>query len=564
MEENKVEENKFEEMQETMKKITEAMEMTHKKQEDIDKKTKKLKRETKIMGYEEGKEEIEELKQSKKEFDEMTVSALVNMKKDILTETKSLEEENVKKVLEFHERGKQIEATKERMLARADTEEKKENVENGANKALQKLDLDQKEWQSTYDKRKTSIGKWESQITEYALELDALEKLDEVRLEDEKEKQSEKDEEQAQDSTEPGQAEPEPTKPEPTEPEPTEPEPTKPEPTKPEPTKPEPTKPEPTKPEPTKPEPTKPEPTKPEPTKPEPTKPEPTKPEPTKPEPTKPEPTKPEPTKGKLNVTKVVINKDGVEYEMNGEKAMISFKDIEGLNITAILDKISEINDGKPISIAGKSREEMISTWLTNNEDGEISEEYKKEMRDIITYDRSGIDYTKFTKEPPFITLFSKISRRDWYSKIRRVADEAEREGTAEIVADKPGPIRRFFQNLGKGRLEAKKEPKTLESGDGKFKDPSSRTDDEQALHEAMYAYEDWKKQKAQKEASKYEEFKKGLDPKSEAYTQTPEIKTPEELSAQHQAELGQLLDDYSKSIDLPEEKQPNQDDEGR
>ena len=81
MEENKL---NYDEITELMGKISESMKLSRKKQSDIDKKNEKLYKQTKILVVEDGKEEIEKLKQDKEEFDEMTVNSLVYSKEQVL------------------------------------------------------------------------------------------------------------------------------------------------------------------------------------------------------------------------------------------------------------------------------------------------------------------------------------------------------------------------------------------------------------------------------------------------------------------------------------------------
>ena len=67
-----------ENLKDLMEKIDEAMRITREKQTKIDEKQQELREETRIIVVEEGKVELEGLKQEKAEFDEMTFNSFIN------------------------------------------------------------------------------------------------------------------------------------------------------------------------------------------------------------------------------------------------------------------------------------------------------------------------------------------------------------------------------------------------------------------------------------------------------------------------------------------------------
>lgn len=174
----------FKDMKETMKNISKAMELANEKENTIKEKENELREEIRPVIVEEKKVEIEKLKEDKKEFDEMTVNALVRMKEDILRGRKELQANYQKELLAYMDKKKSIEDKLVKMKKRADTEEKLEKVEQSANHALYKASVDMKNFQDKYNENMSNLDEWEKDISDYALKLDAIEKIDHVSIKD--------------------------------------------------------------------------------------------------------------------------------------------------------------------------------------------------------------------------------------------------------------------------------------------------------------------------------------------------------------------------------------------
>ena len=107
-----MDEKKLEALKTLMEKIHETMRISKEKQALIEEKEKKLYEETRIMMVEKGKAELEDLKKDKKEFDEMTIPALISAKKQILQIKKEIEKEYIQYQLD----GQKLEREKEEKI----------------------------------------------------------------------------------------------------------------------------------------------------------------------------------------------------------------------------------------------------------------------------------------------------------------------------------------------------------------------------------------------------------------------------------------------------------------
>lgn len=185
-------EKKIDEMAEIMKKIDETDKLTIKKEKEIQKKEQQLIKEAKPVMVEERKKEIEELKTNKEEFDQMTINALVNMKRDILMQRREMQSEYQKTLLDAQIKKNEVQAKLSKMKQRnMDDETKLEEIENSANKALEKINDELKNASEKYKEMNTKLDNWENKITEFAIRLNAIEALDGVSEHDQKEPEHE-------------------------------------------------------------------------------------------------------------------------------------------------------------------------------------------------------------------------------------------------------------------------------------------------------------------------------------------------------------------------------------
>lgn len=192
----------MDDLKDLMGKIEEAMKASYQQQNNIDAKTDELYQETRIMMVEKGKEELETLKQNKKEYDEMTVNALKDTKKAILTIKKESEDKYQEMLLSTMQKRKDIENKLARMRAGETRPEKLTMIENSAAKALEKVNADMKEFQDNHFEKMALLDKYENNINRYAMELDAEEELNNVKIEEEKKAEEKETEEKKVDEKE--------------------------------------------------------------------------------------------------------------------------------------------------------------------------------------------------------------------------------------------------------------------------------------------------------------------------------------------------------------------------
>ena len=150
MEENKL---SYEELSKLMDKISDAMKLSDKKQKAMDSKEEKLHKQTKVMLVEEGKQELENLKKEKEEFDEMTVNSLVYSKEQVLLIKEESEKQYQEKLLETMHKQKEIQTKLYSMKRRELSPEKLQQVEKSAQEADQKVKDDMKKFQTEHFKK---------------------------------------------------------------------------------------------------------------------------------------------------------------------------------------------------------------------------------------------------------------------------------------------------------------------------------------------------------------------------------------------------------------------------
>ena len=184
---------KLEKLETLMEKIRETMRISKEKQALIDNKEKELYEETRIMMVEKGKAELEELKKEKKEFDEMTIPALISAKKQILQIKKKLEtEEYIQYQLdgqkldrEKQEKEKELSDKMKIMMQRNSGNEKMiEQINITSKRAKEKLDEEYDSKDKALDNKYAEIvdaliatNTWEPEIDSYSLELDVADKV---------------------------------------------------------------------------------------------------------------------------------------------------------------------------------------------------------------------------------------------------------------------------------------------------------------------------------------------------------------------------------------------------
>ena len=265
---------------------------------------------------------------------------------------------------------------------------------------------------------------------------------------------------------------------------------------------------EPVQPEPIKPEPIQPEPIKPEPVKAETVKAEPAKPETVKPEPANTEPEKPEsrPIALKDIGLKISIGQNGVVISRQGlNDIKLNISDVNKEDNEIEYEEVKDFFEnslGKKLTLSEKQMDkvdgflmialnEMAANGLIPEEQYvDIVEKYLKaityegdkpiesDLKDIIEYDRTNLDYLKPSN------IIKRIIHKDAYDNIRGFSRISEEMGIATVKEDEPGVIRKFISKMAKKiPLLSSKKTKALDEGKKEY------SDDEKALLESMEKY---------------------------------------------------------------------------
>ena len=172
----------YEEILDLMGKIYEAMDISRNKQVQIDDKDNKLHEETRILMVEEGKKEIESLKQQKEEFDEMTVNSLVTAKKQILTIREESERQYQEMLIKTLEKQHEIERKLQSMRAGELSDEKLKWAENSAEKARENVNAEMKEFQEKYFEQRVNLDQYEKDINEFAFDIGMEDRLEAIEI----------------------------------------------------------------------------------------------------------------------------------------------------------------------------------------------------------------------------------------------------------------------------------------------------------------------------------------------------------------------------------------------
>ena len=187
MEENK----KLEDLSELMQKINESMKITRDKKTQLEQKEVNLYSETSPMMVEKGKEDIENLKKEKSEFDEMTQNAMVKAKKDILALKKESEKAYQEALMEGMKKQKEMEEKLNSLMGNDLSEDKMKMVKEGYEKAKDKLEASMEEMKEQHFKQEEMLEGYEEDINLYALELGISDVLDKVELENSEQENNE-------------------------------------------------------------------------------------------------------------------------------------------------------------------------------------------------------------------------------------------------------------------------------------------------------------------------------------------------------------------------------------
>ena len=172
----------YEEILDLMGKIYEAMDISRNKQVQIDDKDNKLHEETRVLMVEEGKKEIESLKQQKEEFDEMTVNSLVTAKKQILTIREETERQYQEMLIKTLEKQHEIERKLQSMRAGELSDEKLKWAENSAEKARENVNTEMKEFQEKYFEQRVNLDQYEKDINEFAFDIGMEDRLEAIEI----------------------------------------------------------------------------------------------------------------------------------------------------------------------------------------------------------------------------------------------------------------------------------------------------------------------------------------------------------------------------------------------
>lgn len=149
-----------------------------------------------------------------------------------------------------------------------------------------------------------------------------------------------------------------------------------------------------------------------------------------------------------LKITKIKISKDGVVFSTSNGRGggkvdeRIDFRDVSH-RLRMRNPSLNQVL--KLIDLRTRGSRLYIGDGIYIDSFGDISDnpdKYKDILKNIVTIDRKGIDYTKLS------TIIPKIMRRDWYRQMKEIGTEVEQYDFAQIVPDEPGPIRKFFDKI--------------------------------------------------------------------------------------------------------------------
>ena len=179
MEEEKL---NYDQLKEFMDKVKEAMKLSDKKQKEIDTKNQKLYKQTKLLAVDEEKQEIEQLKMNKQEFDEMTVNSLIYSKKQILMLKEELEKKYQDMLLTSIKKQEEVDKKLKSMESKEVSDEILAQLEKSAQNAKNKIKKEVLDYKAKHLTESSTLDEYEKNITEYALKLGVEDKLANVTI----------------------------------------------------------------------------------------------------------------------------------------------------------------------------------------------------------------------------------------------------------------------------------------------------------------------------------------------------------------------------------------------
>ncbi len=157
----------YEELKELMEKINVAMVGLKGRQVDITNKEKSLYEETAILKVEKGKEELKNLKDTKQEFDEMTMNSIEYARKQISSLLEELNDGVKDTINSMLEKKKDIEHKYESFKEKDLTDDKLAMVEKSFRDNMNKVDNDMKKFQLELLEKKNKLSEYERDISQY-------------------------------------------------------------------------------------------------------------------------------------------------------------------------------------------------------------------------------------------------------------------------------------------------------------------------------------------------------------------------------------------------------------
>ena len=168
MEENKL---SFNELEDLMPKIKEAMEQSKQKEEEIKNSEISLKEETRLGYYEEGKNKIEEMKAQKDEFDDMTKPHLNRAKLSVDKLKEEAIKDNNDKILLIYNKKQEAKRKHDSMVSKASSPEAVDKIDVAYNKALEKIAKEEEIYKAFNEDSMNKLNEWDTYIVDSLHEL---------------------------------------------------------------------------------------------------------------------------------------------------------------------------------------------------------------------------------------------------------------------------------------------------------------------------------------------------------------------------------------------------------
>lgn len=174
--------DKMKELEELLEKISKSMDMTREKKDSIDTITNELNNETRPIMIEKMQEEIEQRKNDRIEFDEMTKNALINAKKLILEIKEDSEKSYQDKLLDIFKRKQEIQKKLFSLKEKEISQERLEIAKKYADIAMENVNIELEEFQKNHIELKEKINRYEIDILENALEIGVEQEISSVSI----------------------------------------------------------------------------------------------------------------------------------------------------------------------------------------------------------------------------------------------------------------------------------------------------------------------------------------------------------------------------------------------